>query len=295
MGKIKYLLHCLGSFFQKEKCPFCGGDEFVLIQRKYLVTKLIKCKKCKLQHRHPKDTPEFLNKFYQEEYQVAGGFMTFFPDEKKLEELKQSRFISNELRDFTYFLNLIKRKEGKQVRVVDYGCSWGYVVAQFKMAGADAEGFEISKPMTDFGREKLGLRLFNNTNDIRKGNDILFSAHTIEHLPDVASFFQTVKESLTPGGFLVIICPNGTGEYRKMDPSNFSQSWGQVHPNYMDIEFFTTAFKDNPYLILTSNWQHDIDRIHEWDQQSQYVTPDKTGWELLFITRPNLPLHNVSE
>lgn len=295
MDKFKYLLRCLASYFQKEKCPYCGGEKFFVIQRKYLVTKLIKCKQCGLQHRHPKDNPEFLKKFYQEEYQVAGGFMTIFPDEKKLEKLKQNKFISDELRDFTYFLNLVRSKKEEQVKIVDYGCSWGYVVAQMNMAGADATGFEISKPMSNFGREQLGLNLSHEISGIRKGNDIFFSAHTIEHLSDIKSFFKTAKDSLTPDGFLVIICPNGTDEYRKVNPANFSQSWGQVHPNYLDEGFFTSVFSNNPYLVLTSNWQHNVSSINEWDQVSQWVTPDKTGWELLFITRPNMSVSNVAK
>jgi len=272
-----------------------GRGEFVLIQRKYLITKLIKCNKCKLQHRHPKDNYEFLKKFYQEEYQVGSGYMTMFPDNEKLIKITEAKFISNELRDFTFILDLVKDKANAPVRVVDYGCSWGYVVAQLKMAGADAAGFEISKRMVNYGKEKLGLDLVYNEKELRNGNDVLFCAHTIKHLSDISSFLQTAKNCLTSKGFLVIICTNGTNEYRKENPSNFSQSWGLAHPNFLDVDFFATNFKNNPYLILTSNWQHDTEKIKEWDQHSQYVTTDKTGWELLFITRPNMRLNSVQE
>lgn len=284
MNKFQYLLRCILSIFQQKICPYCGGRDFTLIQRKYLVTTLLKCKNCGLNHRHPKDDPKFLEKFYQKDYHVKVEMMTDLPADQELEKLKANNF--NELRDFsTMFSALFPEK--MNISVVDYGCSWGYNVYKLKKSGLDAVGYELSVPRAGFGAEKLGVDIATDTAAIRTGNDIFFSSHTIEHLASIQDFIQLSKEKLNKEGVFVAICPNGSKEYQQRNPATYSQTWGSLHPNYLDIEFARFAFKNNPYLILTSDWIFDTEKIKNWDGRSQVVDAYREGYELLIIAKPN--------
>jgi uncharacterized Zn finger protein len=63
MSKFNYLLRSVFNIFQPKRCPYCGENQFDIIQSKYLITTLLRCKNCSLLHRHPKDSKEFLEKF----------------------------------------------------------------------------------------------------------------------------------------------------------------------------------------------------------------------------------------
>ena len=110
----------------------------------------------------------------------------------------------------------------------------------------------------------------------------------IEHLSDINDFIDVARKRLTKEGVLMIFCPNGSPEYRKREPELFHINWGFIHPNYLHPNFVINAFKDNPYLILTGDWDFDEKNILNWDRRSQIVHEKRDGKELLFIVYPNI-------
>jgi hypothetical protein len=83
-------------------------------------------------------------------------------------------------------------------------------------------------------------------------------------------------------------CPNGSEEFRNRSPKDFHVNWGFLHPSYLDVEFAQKTFEKNPYLILTSDWNHDCKMISEWDGKSQVTGEKRDGKELLIISKPNI-------
>lgn len=78
--RLKYLLSSIVNRFHRDlmRCPSCGCLEAILVQRKYVVTTLVRCKQCRLLHRRPIDTSKFTDHFYQEEYNE--GSITDMPE-----------------------------------------------------------------------------------------------------------------------------------------------------------------------------------------------------------------------
>ena len=174
------------------------------------------------------------------------------------------------------------------MKILDYGCSWGYFVYKMKNIGLDAVGFELSKIRSKYGENNLDIKIYTEDAEIRNGNDIFFSSHVIEHLLDLKEHFKLIKEKLTAQGFLVVFCPNGSEEFHKRDPKLYNQTWGNLHPNYISIPFLQSVFAKNPYAIFTGDDTFDVEKISNWDGVSQYVDAYKEGFELLIITKPNL-------
>jgi hypothetical protein len=56
---------------------------------------------------------------------------------------------------------------------------------------------------------------------------------------------------------------------KNANPVYFHVNWGSVHPNYLDVEFSSYTFRDNPFLILTGDWEFDTEVIRKWDRKSQ--------------------------
>src|SRR5688572_5382941 len=66
--KLKYLIRSIINIRQLKRCPSCGKIKGKTIDEKYFVTKLIKCESCKLNFRHPTDSKESMDSFYQSDY-----------------------------------------------------------------------------------------------------------------------------------------------------------------------------------------------------------------------------------
>ena len=284
MKKIKYLLRSFVHYFDKKNCSYCGNNEFMVIKKKYFITTLVECTNCFLRYRIPKDKLSYLQKFYQSEYKVANQLMTTFPTPAELKVLKDSNFKG--IRD--YYMEVIKKiVKSKDLKIIDYGCSWGYFVYKMKNIGLDSAGFELSKIRSKYGEDNLGIKIYTQDAEIRNGNDIFFSSHVIEHILNLNEHFSLVKEKLSSDGFMVSFCPNGSEEFRNRNPLLYDQTWGNLHPNYISIPFLQSVFSKHPYAIFTGDDNFDLQKIANWDEKSQYVDDYKEGYELLIITKPN--------
>lgn len=282
-----YLFRSIMNIGQEKKCPFCGGTDLVKTDSKYLFTSLQRCRNCKLEHRHPKDDKEWLRRFYQTEYAIDTHMMTKLPSDAEIVKLKENNFSS--LRSYQNYLDALF-KEDSGIKVVDYGCSWGYNVYKLAKSGNQVVGFEISVPRAEFGKEKLGVAIYSDTEFLPVENDLVLSSHVIEHLDNINDFISVSCRLLKKDGIFMAFCPNGSDPYKKREPDIWHVSWGAVHPNSLTVEFAQYAFRNNPYLILTGDWIFDADKLAEWDGLSQITSPYQEGKELLIISKPNIKI-----
>tara|TARA_Y100000991_G_scaffold215709_1_gene207688 strand:+ start:9502 stop:10386 length:885 start_codon:yes stop_codon:yes gene_type:complete len=287
--RLKYLIRSLSNSFQKKECPYCGKKDFELVDKKYFVTTLIRCKNCHLKHRHPKDSLQWLENFYQKEYEIEQKLMTDLPSEKDLELLKKSNFKS--YRPFKKYISSVFGD--KKIKILDYGCSWGYNVYKLANLGYHIKGLELSVPRAKFGEKKLGIKIFNNWDSIEENHDLIISDHVIEHLIDISTTIKKVKQSLNKDGIFMSFCPNGNNEYRKREPKVWHGSWGDIHVNSIDYKFAKHVFNENPFLILSGDWIFNFNEIKDWDGVSQKVGIKKDGKELLIISKPNIKIHEL--
>lgn len=214
--------------------------------------------------------------------------MTILPNDQEIEKLKRENF--SNLRSTTEYINaLFKNRSG--LNIIDYGCSWGYDVFRFVQAGHHAVGYELSIPRANFGKSKLGVKIFSDINELPGNNDLIISSHVIEHLSSIQDFISLSKRLLNKDGLFIAFCPNGSEAYKKREPEIWHVSWGAVHPNSLTVEFAQYAFRNNPYLILTGDWVFDVKEIAEWDGQSQKTGDYREGKELLIISKPNFSIN----
>jgi SAM-dependent methyltransferase len=211
--------------------------------------------------------------------------MTNLPSDAEIIQLKADCF--PKLRSYDSYINALSTKPNQDIKVLDYGCSWGYNVFKLQSSGFDATGFELSKPRAAFGKEKLGVEIFTNLNSIPKDLDMMLSSHVIEHLSDINAFIDLAKKHLKKDGLFVAYCPNGGNEYRLREPHIWHVNWGAVHPNYLDVHYARHIFRHNPYLLLTDDWQYDPEILANWDGKKQIQGSKLDGKELLIIAKPN--------
>lgn len=282
--KVKYLASSLRKrvLSQNNQCPSCGHSIAKVIERKYLVTDLRRCKNCSLLFRTPTTSHEENQHFYQQNY--TQGFTTEVPDDNQLDGYLSTGFANSE-KDFISYLKILEALGIKpEQSILDYGCSWGYGSWQFQAAGYRVTGFEVSKPRCEFACRRLGINATNSLSDIHGEFDVIFSAHVIEHLPAVSDFLEFTQRHLVPGGLLVTICPNGSRTYRSLHRKNYKRLWGLVHPQLLDEVYYRKYFNDlNLYISSTP---YNYASLSEWNQQDLQLN-SLEGSELLCVWKKN--------
>ena len=282
-NKLNYLKISLFKKFYKKgfNCPNCGQTDAITISRKYLITSLVRCINCKLMYRTPTTTNEENNQFYQEDYNA--GYTTDCPDDQKLNELIKANFINFE-RSYEKYFNILKTISNKtNLKLLDFGCSWGYGSFQLKELGYDVHSYEISLPRRKYAKDKLNLNIIDNIENLNNNEfDIFFSAHVLEHLPNLNTTLDKAFKVMKKDGFFVGITPNGSKMHKNKN-KNWNKLWGMVHPNFLDEEFYKVFFKDYKYYISSSPFN--TDTVSAFIKNEINYCENLDGEELLIIVK----------
>jgi 2-polyprenyl-3-methyl-5-hydroxy-6-metoxy-1,4-benzoquinol methylase len=287
MTKLAYLRRSLAAQFKADRfrCPNCGGTHNSVVDRKYLVTQLRRCENCKMMFRTPTDDPAGNQSFYENDY--TQGFTTELPSDSALTELKRSNFVGTE-KCYSYYISVLTQLGLEQgARVFDYGCSWGYGSYQLAQAGFEVTSFEVAPSRRRYAHGKLGVSTVNDMDrvaaDLAFHFDCFFSAHVLEHVPSPAQSLNYAMQLLKPGGLFVSFTPNGSEGNRAVEP-NWSQHWGEVHPNFIDDTFLDSCFKFSPRAVGSSPVtdvslpeRPELKRLDKIDHGELFFAARKTG------------------
>jgi 2-polyprenyl-3-methyl-5-hydroxy-6-metoxy-1,4-benzoquinol methylase len=252
------------------------------VDRKW-IHELHRCGHCALLYRWPYETAEELEQFYQLDY-AQSGLTTELPDAQSLDALLDSGFKGSS-KDFTRVVGLLDTLSiPRGAEILDFGANWGYGVWQFRRAGYDALGFELSKPRAMFGR-KLGVDIVTQWADVESKApfDVVFSSHVLEHTPDPASALAQQMDVLKPGGWLIALVPNGSESFRDSSPDVFHRLWGRVHPVMLSDSFFKTVLGEE-VVFLGALAQRDLNLIRSWSD-GRVLSGDLTTNEILMMTQ----------
>lgn len=282
-AKLSYLHSCFWRSLNhdSEHCPSCGSPQSHLIARKYLVTTLRRCDRCKLQFRCPTDSADSNEGFYEKNY--TSGFTTELPTSDQLSEYFATGFAGTP-KDFRRFLDLFQDLSvSPGSRILDLGCSWGYGAWQFKNSGYDVTGYEVGTTRASFAREKLVLNVSSSLNDISGPFDVIFSSHVLEHVSRLGELLSWCSSHLTKNGLFIAITPNGSSSFRQSRPRSWKNMWGGVHPLYLDSEFWMSYLFRQPYLITSDLSSSSLFR--NWISSADQQVGSTDGWELLVVAR----------
>lgn len=105
-------------------------------------------------------------------------------------------------------LDLIPLRNG---RLLDVGCGIGWVVDEAQKRGFQAVGIDLNTEYISEGKRylKVDLRTSSLENFSSKEKyDIVVLKHVLEHIIDPKKFLTKIKKLMTPGGYLIVSCPN---------------------------------------------------------------------------------------
>ncbi|MGD9614544.1 MAG: class I SAM-dependent methyltransferase [Alphaproteobacteria bacterium] len=110
----------------------------------------------------------------------------------------------------------LRRVAPEAGRLLDIGCSGGFIVEAAREAGLAATGVDLEPPAIGYARRHFPANEFfcgtvEEFAATAPGRfDIVYSSEVIEHVPNVRSFCRTIAGLLHPGGILYITTPDLT-------------------------------------------------------------------------------------
>jgi 2-polyprenyl-3-methyl-5-hydroxy-6-metoxy-1,4-benzoquinol methylase len=276
MGKLAFALNLVRKHATKQDCacPYCGNEQTIILQHKRMIMQLRRCEQCLLMFRYPKDDQNENKSFYQRKYQQST--VTELPQKEEIPHHVATRFVEVG-RDLTEHLETI-RAIAPHGRLLDYGCSWGYCVYQFREVGYEASGFEISQPRVEYGSSALGVELTSDIEQLPDSSfDIIYSAHVLEHIPDPAISFRQFQRLLKPGGMLFVYVPNCGGEAAHRLGIHWGPMINEKHVLALAADFFQQSLPSYGFsLQFSSSPYNESPRKYE-------DHPPLSGEELLVI------------
>jgi SAM-dependent methyltransferase len=214
MARLAFAWRMLRARFAptRQVCPYCGSRYHELLSRKWLLIQARHCVYCGLIFRYPTDDPQQARRFYEQEY--AEPTIVDLPDRAALDQMKESKFHGS-IFDKAARLRVVAGLVPAGSRLLDFGSSWGYGVAQFCWAGFDAVGFEPGAGRAAYGRDHLAVAIETDWQALVQrsacGFDLICADHALEHLDRPRAYLDDWARLLRPSGKVLIFVPNGGG------------------------------------------------------------------------------------
>ncbi len=180
-------------------CPLCGS---AIIRSKRWNTQgvtFVQCK-CGLWRQEPQPVSEDVTGWYDSAYLAYEiEHQDIFRD-IALKSLTEAGILSDRF------------PQNLPPDLLEIGCATGALLNVFARQGWKTTGVEVSKELSDYGREQFKLDIRNctleNVHFADTSFSMIFAFHLIEHLNDPASFIAELYRILRPQGRLVLITPN---------------------------------------------------------------------------------------
>tara|TARA_B110000977_G_scaffold682_1_gene967 strand:+ start:19529 stop:20296 length:768 start_codon:yes stop_codon:yes gene_type:complete len=175
---------------------------------------------------------EFLINYYKnkniceilknEEYEISeclhcnGIFQTNIPNEKLSFYLYDVLISSDEsfkkkgvlsIEQFKEYFNdaeiiekMIKKKS-HEIKILEFGCGWGFWANFMKSMNFDIETVEISDSRKKY-LDKINIKNYESINKIDNKYDLIFSNQVLEHIPEPFETLSELKGKLKDNGFM---------------------------------------------------------------------------------------------
>jgi SAM-dependent methyltransferase len=255
-------------------CPLCrrgAEDQRVVTSHVYGANgadrAFYHCANCDVRYMHPGLTPEEEARFYSAEFEgfmagragSAGGW-TKVGDHIRANE-------PTRLRRMVYLQPYLERP----ARVLEVGCSSGFMLHPLVAAGHDCVGVEPSGAFGEFLRTR-GLPVYASLDQLPPSGsedqyDIVMHFFVLEHIAKARPFLEQQLALLKPGGKIIFEIPNAADPLHSVyDIPAFERFyWSIAHPWYFSEASLRHLLDQvgRPYEILRDQ-RYDLSNHMVW-------------------------------
>ena len=222
-------------------CPLCGESKYTVIYP-YIDridtpdTRVVRCTHCGLVYLNPR------LKRFSENFTLSEAYLREFylPDQQRIGRLTPDGGIDHEKNRSFHARPLEQMKPYRMNnRVLDVGCAIGLFLAAAQRDGWESFGIEPSRPLSDYGRHRFGINIYQGELHERAFPDGYFDVVTlwevVEHLMHPLNVLREVYRVLRPGGLLLLSTPNWHDIAREI----LGARWNNFVTDH--FQFFTQA------------------------------------------------------
>lgn len=237
------------SMKERKECPLCARDEKeILVDRAYTDSAL----------------QEYLHIFYEDRADVTiltdaryilarcetCGFMwqtsvlgevgmtalygTWIDAQKSFDKKVRGRhgWFDRYSTEVVFMKMLFQNLSPKDIRVLDFGCGWGFWARMALAHGCAVTGLEVADDRITY-MEKHGIKTTCSLTELhRKQFDFINAEQVFEHIENPKETIEQLAAFIAPGGFLHIAVPDGTGFNKS--------SWGPEKGPTQPLEHINT-------------------------------------------------------
>ena len=173
--------------------------------------KVYNCRKCDIRFLYPGLNAEDEKKFYAKEFEK---FMVKRSASDAGWAKPEDHIAANQVqvvRRMSYLEGLLPKS--KKVRILEVGCSSGFLMYPLAEKGHECIGIEPSGVFSEFVRNQ-GLACYENLEDMYEdglgvnGFDLIMHFYVLEHIKELDQFLSEQFKLLNPGGYLVFEVPH---------------------------------------------------------------------------------------
>jgi SAM-dependent methyltransferase len=186
-------------------CNLCGSDDPKVLFEAGVAqaSRIVKCEQCGLMYASPRSK-------LPDQDEIAAYDPEFT---KKTRENSRDRYEKEEfqVRDYEDTRDYLRSAYPRRGRLLEIGCSMGFLLAKFRQDGWEVEGIEPNKGYCQFIEEYHGIKasptILEEANWPDASVDVVVMLHVIEHVPDPHHTLEEIFRVLKPGGCLVVETP----------------------------------------------------------------------------------------
>jgi 2-polyprenyl-3-methyl-5-hydroxy-6-metoxy-1,4-benzoquinol methylase len=118
--------------------------------------------------------------------------------------------------------DLVARHRPPPARLLDVGCAAGFALTALRERGYDVRGVELSKPMAELARRRLGDDAAVHCGVLEESLfggakfDVITMFDVVEHVEDPVAFLATARRMLSPGGVIVFETQNVASRFARL-------------------------------------------------------------------------------
>jgi SAM-dependent methyltransferase len=186
-------------------CNLCGSDDATVVFEAGVAqaSRVVQCRQCGLMYASPRaKLPD------QDEIKDYDPAFT-----KRVQETSRDRYEKEafQVRDYEDTRAFLRKAYPDRGRLLEIGCSMGFLLAKFREDGWAVEGIEPNRGYCDFIAEHHGIEasptILEEADRQSNSYDVVVMLHVIEHVPDPLGTMRQIFRVLKPGGTLVMETP----------------------------------------------------------------------------------------
>ncbi len=251
-----------------QHCPLCNADN----ERQNTESRFVwggekrhaiyRCEECDGVYLYPRMDEATDRKFYLDEFE---DFMTRRAGPGGLWHEPEAHVRKNEGERLRRMKDLEPYLVDKNIRILEIGCSSGFMLFPLKEAGYDVTAVEPSKLFADHIESK-GIKCYPFVEDmvadgaVGEGFDLIMHYGVLEHIADPFPFIRQQYDMLKPGGTLLMEAPNVDDAlitvYDIPELENFY--WVLAHCWYYSHKSFT-------YMLDKLGWPYEVRLQQRYD------------------------------